>query len=110
MSTKNSTLVRVFGREYRIAGQADASTSLKPGTSSGDNSDHITAAASYLDQTMREAAAATGRRSALDLAILAAMEIAREVLSVRRSKESLLDEAEKQIGSFTQRLDDELGV
>ena len=53
---------------------------------------------------------ATGRRSALDLAILAAMEIAREVLSVRRSKESLLDEAEKQIGSFTQRLDDELGL
>ena len=52
---------------------------------------------------------AAGRRSPLDLAILAAMEIAREVLSVRSGNESLLDEADEQIGKFTRRLDDQFG-
>ena len=108
MSTENIKLVRVFDRDYRIAGQAGASSAHNSGTPPGDNPDQI-AAASYLDQIMRQTAAVTGRRSALELAILAAMQVAREVLSVRRSKESLLDEAEKQIGKFTHRLDDELG-
>ena len=104
MSTKNSKLVRVFDREYRIAGQSGADGD---NPSSQNHSNHIEEAASYLDETMRRMAGAARRRSPLDLAILAAMEIAREVLSVRSGNESLLDEADEQIGQFTRRLDDQ---
>ena len=55
---------------------------------------------------MRSAAAAAGKRSPLDIAVLAAMEIAEQVLELRHQKERLLTEADERISAFTRRLED----
>ena len=92
MSRENSTLVKIFGRRYQIGSDSDSPA-------------YIETAATYLDEKMRSAAETVGRRAPLDVAILAAMEIAQEVLAERRKKEALLSEADDQINSFTRRLE-----
>ena len=74
MARETSTLVTIFDHSLKIA--SDSADSAR-----------IVKAADYLDQMMRSAAKVSGRRSALDIAILAALEIAEEVLGVRRKKE-----------------------
>lgn len=93
MPRENSTLVTIYDHSLKIA--SDSADSAR-----------ITKAADYLDQMMRSAAEAVGRRSSLDIAILAAMEIAEQVLEIRREKKSLLSEADARISSFTRRLEE----
>ena len=74
--------------------------------SEGRDAEYIQRAAAYLDQKMQQAAAEVGNRAPLDIAILAALNIAEEVLSARQQKETLLDQADAHIDSFTQLLSD----
>ena len=97
MSNKNMALISVLGRSYRIA--SDSATPA-----------YAEKAAAYLDTRMREAAASSGRRAPLELAVLAAMEIADQVLEERRKKEDLLDAAEARIDSFASRLEQRSGL
>jgi len=92
--TQNYTSVQIFNQTYRLS-------------SDQENSHYIKQAAEYLDKKMREASAVAGQRPLLDLAILAAMEIAEEVLEERRKKETLLSEADRRISNFTRRLEDQ---
>ena len=84
--------VEIFNQTYRVTcGEADAQ--------------YIQRAAAYLDEKMREASSA-GARKLLDVAILAAMNLAEEVLEARHQKENLLDEADQRIDDFTRLLDE----
>ena len=74
--------------------------------SEGRDAEYIQRAAAYLDQKMQQAAAEVGNRAPLDIAILAALNIAEEVLSARQQKETLLDQADAHIDSFTHLLSD----
>jgi len=97
MSNENKALVSIYGRSYRLASDSSA-----PG--------HVERAAAYLDTRMREAAERSGRRAPFELAVLAAMEIADQVLEERRKKEELLDAAEARIESFASRLEQRPGL
>jgi len=68
---------------------------------------YVQRAAAFLDGKMREAEATVGSRSPLDIAILAALDIAEEVLAARREREDLLDEADQRISTFTRLLEGE---
>ena len=97
MSNRNTALVSILGRSYRIATDKDT-----PG--------YAEKAAAYLDTKMREAGGSMGRRGPLELAVLAAMEIADQVLEERRRNEDLLDGAEARIASFASRLEQRSGL
>ncbi|MBI2503819.1 MAG: cell division protein ZapA [Candidatus Latescibacteria bacterium] len=90
------TSVQIYNQTYRLS-------------SDQANTQSIRQAAAYLDKKIREAASLTGHRPLLDLAVLAAMEIAEEVLKERRKKETLLSEADRRISNFTRRLEDQGG-
>lgn len=90
------TAVQIYNQTYRLGSDQANSQSIKQ-------------AAAYLDKKIREAASVTGHRPLLDLAVLAAMEIAEEVLKERRKKETLLSEADRRISNFTRRLEDQAG-
>jgi len=94
MAPDTFTSVQIYNQTYRLSSDQANSQSIKQ-------------AAAYLDKKIREAAAVTGHRPLLDLAVLAAMEIAEEVLKQRGKKESLLSEADRRISNFTRRLEDQ---
>lgn len=73
------------------------------------NAEYIQRAAAYLDEKMREAASG-GARKPLDIAILAAMNLAEEVLETRHQKNNLLDEADQRIDNFARLLDESQGL
>lgn len=70
----------------------------------GRDPEHIRLAAAYLDEKMQQIAATIKHRGTLDIAILAALNIAEEVLNTRQHKDALLDGADARIDSFTQQL------
>lgn len=92
---QNYTTVQIFNQTYRLS-------------SDQANPQYIRQAAAHLDRKIREAAAVAGQRPLLDLAILAAMEVAEEVLEERRKKENLLSDADRRISNFTRRLEDQV--
>ncbi len=92
MSTENSTLVRIFNHQYNVA------------SDEGDG-ERVERVASYLDEKMHDAAMSSGKTAPLEVAVMAAMEIAHEVLVGRSKKEDLLDQADERISSFTKRLE-----
>ncbi|MCC7264245.1 MAG: cell division protein ZapA [Candidatus Latescibacteria bacterium] len=94
MAPDTYTSVQIFNQTYRLGSDQANSQSIKQ-------------AAAYLDKKIREAASVTGHRPLLDLAVLAAMEIAEEVLRERRKKDTLLSEADRRISNFTRRLEDQ---
>lgn len=94
MAPNTVTSVQIFNQTYRLGSDQANSQSIKQ-------------AAAYLDKKIREAASVTGHRPLLDLAVLAAMEIAEEVLRERRKKDALLSEADRRISNFTRRLEDQ---
>mgnify|MGYP001172757513 CR=1 FL=1 len=95
MSRESAISVQIFNQTYRLV------------TSQGRDGEYVKRAAAYLDYKMREAAAEAGERAALDIAILAALNIAEEVLAERDKKELLLDRADERIDSFTKKLNEE---
>ena len=92
MSRENSTLVRIFNHQYNVA------------SDEGDG-ERVERVASYLDEKMHDAAMSSGKSAPLEVAVMAAMEIAHEVLVGRGKKEALLDQADERISSFTKRLE-----
>lgn len=95
MSGESAISVKIFNQTYRFA------------TSRDRDPEYIQRAAAYLDGKMREAAEHASHRAPLDIAILAALTIAEEVIIEQQKKDDLLDRADEQIDSFTQKLNSE---
>ena len=94
MSPEKPITVEIYKQTYQL------------GTSEGRDAEYIQRAAAYLDEKMQQAAAEVGNRAPLDIAILAALNIAEEVLGARQQKDALLDQTDAHIDSFTQLLSD----
>lgn len=92
MSGKSAVSVKIFNQTYRLATNRDR------------DAEYIQRAAAYLDEKMREAAEHASHRAPLDIAILAALTIAEEVIKEQQKKDALLNETDEQIDSFTQKL------
>ena len=93
MTEQSRTVVKIFDHQYRI-GSASADAGA------------IEQAAAFLDERMRQIAGNVKKRVPLEVAILAAMEIADEVLRFRNRREQLLSEADERISRFTRELED----
>ena len=93
MAQEHFVTVQIFNQTYRIS-------------SDQEDAQYVEEAAQYLDQKMQEAAGAAGSRGSLDIDILAAMNIAEEVLKERHKKEGLLNEADQRINRFTRLLEE----
>ena len=96
MSQKDGVLVQIYDHQFRLG-----SDSRDPG--------YIQKAAAYLDGKMRRAAQEAGKRPPFELAIIAAMEIAEEVLEERTRTEHMLNKADERLNSFTERLESQSG-
>ena len=79
MSKKEGVLVQIYDYHFRL------------GSDSRD-SEYIEKAAAYLDEKMRRASEEAGKKSPFEIAILAAMEIAEEVLEERAKTEQMLNQ------------------
>ena len=94
MSSQPSVAVHIYDQEYQIrADEQDA--------------ERIRQLAAYVDEKMASVAASVARRSPLDIAVLAAMEIAQEVIELRRKRDSMVDEADQRLVTVTRRLEDQ---
>ena len=96
MKNEEVVAVEIFNQKYRL--------------SSNDKKDssYIEQAANYLDEKMREAAKNAGKhQSTADIAILAALEIAKEVLEARQRKENLETKAGAKVQSITEQINQE---
>ena len=93
IAVTNPITVQIFNQAFRISADLE-------------DPEYVQKAAAYLDKKMREAASAGARRP-LDVAIMAAMNIAEEVLTARGRKESLLSQTDRRIDNFTRLLDDQ---
>ena len=96
MPQQKALSVQIYDRTYRLS-------------SEDQDSQYIARAAEYLDQKMKESAAGAVPRSPLEIAILAAVNIAEEVIEARGKKEGLLSEADQRISRFTRLLEDQTG-
>ena len=92
MPPENQVSVQIFNQTYRLG---------------SDEKDirYIRRAAAHLDKKMR--GVSQGSRSPLDVAVIAAMEIAEQVLQARREKSRLLSDTDQRITRFTRRLQEE---
>ncbi|NKB65478.1 MAG: cell division protein ZapA [Candidatus Latescibacteria bacterium] len=72
------------------------------------NTEYIEQVASYLDRKM-QAAAKAGARRPVDIALLAALEVATEVLEARQKKDNLLSATDEQISNFSSLLEKQTG-
>ena len=93
MTEQSRTVVKIFDHQYR-SGSASADAGA------------IEQAAAFLDERMRQIAGNVKKRVPLEVAILAAMEIADEVLRFRNRREQLLSEADERVSRFTRKLED----
>jgi cell division protein ZapA (FtsZ GTPase activity inhibitor) len=97
MSKPQAVSVQIYNQVYQLA--CDAS-----------DPQHVRRAAAYLDQRMHEAAEGAGQRLPLDIAVLAAMAIAEQLLEERRRRADLLEQADQRLRYFTSRLEDQDGL
>lgn len=95
MSQTQPVAVRIYNQTYHLVNSED------------QDPEYIRHAAAYLDEKMQQIAATSGPRGPLDIAILAAINIAEEVLTARQHKDALLNRADARIDSFTQLLSDD---
>ena len=95
MSQSQPVAVRIYNQTYNLVNNED------------QDPEYIRLAAAYLDEKMQQIATAIGHRGPLDIAILAALNIAEEVLAARQHKDALIDRADARIDSFTQLLSDD---
>lgn len=94
MSQAQPVAVRIYNQTYHLV------------NNEGQDPEYIRLAAAYLDERMQQIATAIGHRGPLDVAILAALNIAEEVLRARQHKDALINRADARIDSFTQLLSD----
>ena len=95
MSQQQPIAVRIYNQTYHLVNSED------------QDPEYIRLAAAYLDEKMQQTAARVGSRAPLDIAILAALDIAEEVICARQHKDALLNRADARIDSFTQLLSDD---
>ena len=95
MSQQKPIPVRIYNQTYHLVNSDD------------QDPEYIRLAAAYLDEKMQQTAAEVGHRAPLDIAILAALDIAEEVLRARQHKDSLINRTDARIDSFTQLLSDD---
>ena len=95
MSQAQPIAVRIYNQTYHLV------------NSEGQDPEYTRLAAAYLDEKMQQIAATITHRGPLDIAILAALNIAEEVLNARQHKDALIDRADARIDSFTQLLSDD---
>lgn len=95
MSQTQPVAVRIYNQTYHLVNNED------------QDPEYIRLAAAYLDEKMQQIATTIGHRGPLDIAILAALNIAEEVLTARQHKDALIDRADARIDSFTQLLSDD---
>jgi len=76
---KGTTRVEIFGSEYLV--KADAQVEV----------DHVNELAKYVDRKMREVATTTSVISTAKVAILAALNIADELFSLRKTQQALVE-------------------
>jgi len=81
--SKNGIKVEIFGTEYRIKGDA--------------NGDYIKQVAGLVDERMRQIAEASVTGSVAKIAILAAVNIADELLKERLARESAMDKLSERL-------------
>ena len=81
--SKNGVKVEIFGTEYRIKGDA--------------NGDYIKQVAGLVDERMRQIAEASVTGSVAKIAILAAVNIADELLKERLARESAMDKLSERL-------------
>ncbi|MBI5806193.1 MAG: cell division protein ZapA [bacterium] len=81
--SKNGIKVEIFGTEYRIKGDA--------------NGDYIKQVAGLVDERMRQIAEASMTGSVAKIAILAAVNIADELLKERLARESAMDKLSERL-------------
>ena len=81
--SKNGIKVEIFGTEYRIKGDA--------------NADYIRQVAALVDERMRQIADASMTGSVAKIAILAAVNIADELLKERLARESAMDKLSERL-------------
>lgn len=74
MEEKTSVTVRLRGREFRIRGSEDEAS--------------LQRVASHLDETMARLEKRTGKVDSLDVALLTALNLAREVIELREGRSS----------------------
>lgn len=90
-SNGNAIKMTIYGTEYPIKGDTDI--------------EYIKKVASYVDQKMYEVERNTSAKSALKVAILAALNIADELFNERAEKKRLIEEFEAKIARLTDLLD-----
>ena len=95
MSQSQPVTVRIYNQTYHLVNSDD------------QDPEYVRHTAAYLDEKMQQIATTIGHRGPLDIAILAALNIAEEVLSARQHKDALIDRADARIDSFTRLLSDD---
>jgi cell division protein ZapA len=89
---KKTVRVNIYGTEYPIRGVADEQ--------------YIRRVAEYVDEKMREVDKKIAVKSALKVAILAALNITDELFKAISEKEELVEQYEKRIKTLLQKLQD----
>ena len=95
MSQSQPVAVRIYNQTYNLVNSED------------QDPEYIRLAATYLDEKMQQIATTIGHRGPLDIAILAALNIAEEVLRARQHKDSLLNRTDARLDSFNRLLSDD---
>ncbi len=88
-------VVEIFGQSYRIGGEPE----------------EIQPAAEHIDSKMREISEGhEGRLSTLQVAILAAMEVAAEFLRLDKERQEFADKANESLNRLTQRVEERADI
>lgn len=93
-SPKNIVSVNIYGEEYRIRAEGDV--------------EYIQDVARYVDRKMREFADNTTNKSPVRIAILAALNIADELLKERQEGQNDLSRVEQRASDIISLLDEKL--
>lgn len=88
---KKQIEIKVLGQKFTIRSDSDE--------------DYVHEVAQFVDQKMTEVASSSKTVSSLNIAILAAMNIADEFMKYKKDKEKVCDIAEKKIKSVIELID-----
>ncbi len=94
MSQSQPIAVRIYNQTYHLVNSDD------------QDPEYVRLAAAYLDGKMQQTAATIKHRGPLDIAILAALNIADEVLCARQHKDALLNRTDARLDFFNRLLSD----
>ena len=94
MSQSQPVTVRIYNQLYHLVNSDD------------QDPEYVRHTAAYLDEKMQQIAATIKHRGPLDIAILAALNIAEEVLRARQHKDALLNRTDARLDSFNRLLSD----